>query len=93
MFGYGTALYSTYKICLLLPPLHQNTPVVTDIEAVIPLDSLLVNLIRGSLLPQALLWLTGRRAATNQIPPEYIHRVTEIQGYRCVWCLEGGMGS
>ncbi|XP_020327166.2 NLR family CARD domain-containing protein 3 [Oncorhynchus kisutch] len=59
----------------------KNTPVVTDIKAVIPLDSLLVNLIRGSLLPHALLWLTGRRAATNQIPPEYIHRVTEIQGY------------
>ncbi|KAK6296473.1 hypothetical protein J4Q44_G00326150 [Coregonus suidteri] len=59
----------------------KNTPVVTDIKAVLPLDSLLVNLIRGALLPHALLWLTGRRAATTQIPPEYIHRVAEIQGY------------
>ncbi|KAL0973453.1 hypothetical protein UPYG_G00203840 [Umbra pygmaea] len=59
----------------------KNTPDVTDINTPISLDSLLVNLIRGSLLPRALLWLTGRRAATTQIPPKYIHRVYEIQGY------------
>ncbi|XP_010892018.3 NLR family CARD domain-containing protein 3 [Esox lucius] len=58
-----------------------NTPVVTDITTPLPLDSLLVNLIRGSLLPHALLWLTGRRAATTQIPPEYIDSIYEIQGY------------
>ncbi|KAJ7995315.1 hypothetical protein DPEC_G00243280 [Dallia pectoralis] len=59
----------------------KNTPVVSDVKTPLPLDSLLVNLIRGSLLPNTLLWLTGRRAATTLIPPEYIDRVYEIQGY------------
>ncbi|XP_063042975.1 NLR family CARD domain-containing protein 3-like [Engraulis encrasicolus] len=53
----------------------------SDVAAVTSLDVLLTNLIKGNLLPSALLWITSRPAAASKIPPECVDLVTEIQGF------------
>ncbi|XP_078266270.1 NACHT, LRR and PYD domains-containing protein 12-like [Rhinoraja longicauda] len=46
------------------------------------LKSLLSNLIRGNIHPSSSVWITTRPAAVGQIPPCFIDRLTEIQGFR-----------
>ncbi|XP_046720949.1 NLR family CARD domain-containing protein 3-like isoform X2 [Silurus meridionalis] len=58
-----------------------NSKVLTDPTASASLDVLLTNLINGNLLPSAFLWITSRPAASSEIPPVCIHRVTEVRGF------------
>uniref|UniRef100_A0A8C6U8Q7 NACHT, LRR and PYD domains-containing protein 12-like n=1 Tax=Neogobius melanostomus TaxID=47308 RepID=A0A8C6U8Q7_9GOBI len=64
-----------------LPLDFTQTKALTEPTESTSVEELLVNLIRGSLLPSARLWITTRPAAANQIPAECISMVTEVRGF------------
>ncbi|XP_047669403.1 NACHT, LRR and PYD domains-containing protein 3-like [Tachysurus fulvidraco] len=79
----------SYKVVLIfdgldecrLPLNFQKNERLCDVTESASVDVLLTNLIKGNLLPSALLWITTRPGAANQIPPECVDEVTEVRGF------------
>ncbi|XP_073700543.1 protein NLRC3-like [Garra rufa] len=64
-----------------LPVNFKDNEKLHDVSSPASLDVLLTNLIKGNLLPSALIWITTRPAAASKIPPDCIDRLTEIRGF------------
>ncbi|XP_072517591.1 uncharacterized protein [Salminus brasiliensis] len=63
------------------PLVFQKNESLNDVCKSAPLDVVLTNLIKGNLLPSALIWITTRPAAASRIPAEHVHRMTELRGF------------
>ncbi|KAL0190183.1 hypothetical protein M9458_012881 [Cirrhinus mrigala] len=61
--------------------LDFDSGMVTSVEERSHVDELFTSLVNGTLLPSALVWVTSRPAAANQIPPEYVGLFTEVRGF------------
>ncbi|XP_026019125.1 NACHT, LRR and PYD domains-containing protein 12-like isoform X5 [Astatotilapia calliptera] len=64
-----------------LPLDFHKTTILSDPRKSTSVDVLLINIIRGNLLPSSRLWITTRPAAANQIPLACIDMVTEVRGF------------
>ncbi len=87
--GLNLARMNQFKVLFILDGLDEfrlplnfdGNETWHDVSSPASLDVLLTNLIKGNLLPSALIWITTRPAAASKIPPDCIDRVTEIRGF------------
>ncbi|XP_060779073.1 NACHT, LRR and PYD domains-containing protein 12-like [Neoarius graeffei] len=92
----GMRFTKRYKVMLIFDGLdecrlplsfHQNE-MWTDASMPASLDTIMTSLMKGNLLPSALIWITTRPAAAAKIPAEHVDRVTEVRGFNDVQKVE-----
>lgn len=87
--GCHSSMYVDEKMLFIFDGLEESriqmnfrqTSSINCVNTKATVEALIINLISGELLPSALIWITSRPAASNQIPSRYINLVTEIQGF------------
>ncbi|XP_038156732.1 NACHT, LRR and PYD domains-containing protein 3-like [Cyprinodon tularosa] len=80
---------SEKKILFILDGLDESrlsldfhrSEIMSDVAQPTTVSVIMTNLIRGGLLPLALVWITSRPVASAQIPLEYIDLFTEVRGF------------
>ncbi|XP_038831499.1 NLR family CARD domain-containing protein 3-like [Salvelinus namaycush] len=85
----GISNFEKYKVVFIfdgldecrLPLDFQNNKSCSDVTESTSVDVLLTNLIKGNLLPSALLWITSRPAAAYRILPDCVDQVSEVRGF------------
>ncbi|XP_054879209.1 NACHT, LRR and PYD domains-containing protein 3-like [Poeciliopsis prolifica] len=85
----GISSFESFQVLFIFDGLDEsrfnldfnNKEILTDVTESSSVDVLLTNLIRKELLPSALLWITTRPAAANQIPAQCVDMVTEVRGF------------
>ncbi|XP_035015563.2 uncharacterized protein LOC118111243 [Hippoglossus stenolepis] len=79
--------YDKYKVAFILDGLEEckldldfeKNKDLTDIKERASMDVLLKNLIKGTLLPSARLWIISQPSGVDKIPSQYIQKVTECR--------------
>ncbi|KAI2666667.1 Protein NLRC3 [Labeo rohita] len=87
--GLDSKMYDECKVVFIFDGLDESritlmlsdSQKISDVTEISSVGVLMSNLMKGDLLSSALIWITTRPAAANQIPSKYINRVTEIQGF------------
>ncbi|XP_073694087.1 protein NLRC3-like [Garra rufa] len=81
-------LYTDCKLAFIFDGLDESrlrldfkSKSVNTVEERSSVDVLFTNLVKGTLLPSALVWVTSRPAAANQIPPRCVGLFTEVRGF------------
>ncbi|CAL1570270.1 unnamed protein product [Knipowitschia caucasica] len=59
----------------------KNSVIINELHTPASMDDLIVNLIGGTLLPNAQLWILGRQGAVSHIPSEHVDAFTEMRGF------------
>ncbi|XP_067296652.1 NACHT, LRR and PYD domains-containing protein 12 [Pseudorasbora parva] len=84
----NTEFYEKYNLAFIFDGLDEshlelnfNCKPVKCVNERSSADALFTSLVKGKLLPSALVWVTSRPAAANQIPPEYVGLLTEVRGF------------
>ncbi|XP_073690846.1 NACHT, LRR and PYD domains-containing protein 3-like [Garra rufa] len=81
-------LYKECKLAFIFDGLDEShlrldfkSKSLNTVEERSSVDVLFTNLVKGTLLPSALVWVTSRPAAANQIPPRCVGLFTEVRGF------------